>query len=238
MIAQAEPAVTTPFKDVNGFRSRRGKLLSEKIKQVRGILGRDLRILDVGGRGSYWGNVSPEGIAHIEIMNYEAGELAGHLPAGYEGVTTETTVGDARDMRARADGSVDFVHSNSVIEHVGAWPDMVKMAREMMRVGLSGWMQTPAWEFPIEPHFRAPFLHWFGQPLRRKMLSLSSRYRKNDLAQRRGHIDRINLLSRGEVVDLFPGADLYTERVALLPKSYVAYWLPSQPYQMNKAEVN
>ena len=65
-------------------------------------------------------------------------------------------VGDARNLSEYADGSVDLVHSNSVIEHVGGWADMRAMADEMMRIGRSGWMQTPAWEFPVEPHFRAP----------------------------------------------------------------------------------
>jgi hypothetical protein len=136
-------------------------------------------------------------------------------------------LGDARRLEGRADGSVDLVHSNSVIEHVGPWQDMAAMASELRRVGRAGWMQTPAWEFPIEPHFRAPFLHWFGQPLRRRMLALSPHYRRAGLAARRLHVDRINLLSRAEVAALFPGCEIWVERVALLPKSYVARWMPA-----------
>lgn len=104
---------------------------------------------------------------------------------------------------------------------------MRAMADEMMRVGRAGWMQTPAWEFPVEPHFRAPFLHWFGDPLRARMLALSVKkgVRGMDMPARR-RLESIHLLSRGDVRLLFPGTVLETERVALLPKSDVVRWMP------------
>ena len=117
-------------------------------------------------------------------MNYSAAELEREAEGGGTGDIFVRKVGDARNLSDYADGSVDLVHSNSVIEHVGGWADMRAMADEMMRVGRAGWMQTPAWEFPVEPHFRAPFLHWFGDPLRARMLSLSveKRHRRMDMS--------------------------------------------------------
>jgi hypothetical protein len=96
-----------------------------------------------------------------------------------------------------------------------------------LRVGLSGWIQTPAFEFPIEPHFKLPFIHWLGQPLRRSLLSMSKYYRGNTLAVRRWHVDRVNLLSYAEVVTLFPNCNISIERWVLLPKSYVVRWVPA-----------
>jgi hypothetical protein len=98
----------------------------------------------------------------------------------------------------------------------------------MMRVGRAGWMQTPAFEFPVEPHFRAPFLHWFGDPLRARMLALSVRKanRRMDMPTRRQRLESIHLLSRGDVRLLFPGKAIEAERVALLPKSYMVRWMP------------
>ncbi len=43
------------------------------------------------------------------------------------------------------------------------------------------------------------------------------------VSERRMHVDRINLLSRPEFEELFPGKPLYVERLGL-PKSYVAIW--------------
>lgn len=210
---------------VNRFRARRGRVLAAQIRDLAGVLGRPVSVLDVGGRAAYWANVGFASIAAIRVMNLEATELGPPPPGAPEGIFS-TALGDARDLSDHADGSVDLVHANSVIEHVGAWPDMAAMASEMRRVGRAGWVQTPAWEFPVEPHYRAPFLHWAGQPLRRRMLGLSRRYRAMGVAERRGHIDRINLLSRIEMAALFPDCDIWTERVALLPKSHVARWMP------------
>jgi hypothetical protein len=209
------------MQTVNRFRQRRGKILAGQIARLSDQLGRKLHILDVGGRAEYWKNVDTSRVASVALLNLDPGELA---PGDNDGeVEFSYRVGNACDLGDYDDRSVDFVHSNSVIEHVGPWQQMAAMSSEMMRVSIGGWMQTPAWIFPIEPHFRAPFLHWFGQPVRRSLLSLSKPYRDLDVAGRRYHIDRINLLSRSEVEALFPGAEIYVERLGL-PKSYVAWW--------------
>jgi hypothetical protein len=206
---------------VNRFRKARGRVLRAQIEALAAALGRDITVLDVGGRPDYWDNVGLGRVARIEVLNYDAAELTRRPPSDL----FVHKLGDARNLSDYPDKSVDLVHSNSVIEHVGAWADMTAMAREAVRVGRSGWIQTPAWEFPIEPHFRAPFLHWFGQPMRRRMMLLSPRYRPLDVGERREHIDRINLLSKAEVKALFPGCKVMTEWL-LFPKSYSVQWMP------------
>ncbi|MEM9342562.1 MAG: class I SAM-dependent methyltransferase [Pseudomonadota bacterium] len=209
---------------VNRFRQKRGQILQERIEDTAKRLGRKLRILDVGGREDYWENVDTSQIEHISLMNYDPAELE-------RGATNpdlfSKEVGDARDLTKHADGSIDFVHSNSVIEHVGHWGDMASMAKEVVRVGQAGWIQTPAWEFPVEPHFRTLFMHWFGAPAQRAMFSLSfsARLRKLSFEKRRAALDGVNLLSYREVKELFPGKDIYIERL-LIAKSYSVYWLP------------
>ena len=157
---------------VNRFRAARGRILRGQIAQLANYFGRPIEILDVGGRAEYWTNVGFDNIAAIRLLNNDQHEL--DRKAASDPFVNE--LGDARNLSNYADKSIDLVHSNSVIEHVGLWQEMCAMADEVLRVGLSGWIQTPAWEFPIEPHFRLPFLHWFAQPLRRAMLCGSRHY--------------------------------------------------------------
>ncbi len=135
----------------------------------------------------------------------------------------EDRLGDACHLEGVANGAFDLYHSNSVIEHVGGWAAMADMALEARRVAPHGWVQTPAWEFPIEPHFRLPFMHWFATPIRTGLLSFAPGYRGQDRAARRMHAERINLMTKGEVQMLFPGARIEVERV-ILAKSYVVIW--------------
>jgi len=217
------------YGTVNTFRRRRGRVLRAQIDALADHLGRDIVVLDVGGRPDYWCNVGFERIQRIYLTNFRESELNRPLPQDVPAEIFTREIGDARDLSAYADKSVDLAHSNSVIEHVGAWSDMQRMASELIRVGRSGWVQTPAWSFPVEPHYLAPFLHWFAPPLRSRMLSLSLRrgLRSKSLVERREHVERINLLSRGEVKALFPGCSIYVERV-ILAKSYAAHWMPVQ----------
>lgn len=208
------------FKVVNRFRQARGRVLRRQIDALRQHRDRDLTVLDVGGCPDYWDNIGIEGIGRIVLLNMNSAELERRR----EFELFEDQVGDARDLSAFKDKSFDLVHSNSVIEHVGLWNDMCRMAEECMRVGTSGWVQTPAWEFPIEPHFRMPFIHWAGQPTRRALLRFSKTYGSLGVRDRRRHVDRINLLSKAEVKALFPDSQIWVERFLLWPKSYVACW--------------
>lgn len=205
---------------VNRFRKKRGERLHKLIAQTAETLGRDIVILDVGGRPDYWENVMPERVSKIILLNYEEGELSRDSALAM----FESRVGDARDLGDYADQSIDFVHSNSVIEHVGGWSDMKRMASELLRVGVHGWVQTPAWECPIEPHYQLPMLHWFGIPAKARMLSLKKRLRGLSLDTRRGIAESVNLLSKSEFLLLFPKTSLFIERIAMMPKSYTAFW--------------
>lgn len=206
---------------INRFRTARGRILREQIKRLSNRLQRPVIILDVGGRPDYWENVGDDHIGQIRLLNIDEDEFN---RAGMSNLFV-SEIGDARNLKNYADKSVDLVHSNSVIEHVGTWSDMSAMASELLRVGRSGWVQTPAWEFPIEPHFRLPFLHWFAPPIRRALLRASRDYGSSDIKCRRYHVDRINLLSHGEVKALFPNCEIYIERL-IFAKSYSARWGP------------
>src|SRR5690606_8127573 len=127
---------------VNRFRTARGRVLGRQIERLADVLGRAITILDVGGRPDYWNNVDfdHDHVAEIRLLNNDPEELKRETPSDL--FTSE--IGDARCLSSYRDKSVDLVHANSVIEHVGLWPDMCAMADETVRVGISGWVQTPA----------------------------------------------------------------------------------------------
>lgn len=218
---------------VNSFRKRRARLLRDLIDQISDRVGRPIVILDVGGGPDYWMNLpSLDRIERIDLLNARQTWLDQPLPEGAPEHLFRRRLGDARNLEEYGDKSVDLVHSNSVIEHVGTWSDMKAMADEMIRVGDAGWVQTPAWSFPVEPHFHVPFMHWFGAPMRARMLSLSlaKRFRNMKPMRRRQVVENINLVTKGEFSMLFPESELHVERFALLAKSYCAHWMePAGP---------
>ncbi|MEM9840620.1 MAG: class I SAM-dependent methyltransferase [Pseudomonadota bacterium] len=205
------------------FRRRRGRKLADKIWELHRTHGRVIRIIDVGGRPEYWEHVEISGAAEVVLYNLPPDD-----PSVLEGLIMPKGMslefGDARNMSEFSDRAFDLVHSNSTIEHVGGWSDILKVAQELKRVGITGWVQTPAWEFPVEPHFRAPLVHWFAKPTRAALLRFVGKYRGAPLEDRRRHVDRVNLLSKSEVQRCFPEARLMIERFALLPKSYICVW--------------
>jgi hypothetical protein len=120
----------------------------------------------------------------------------------------------------------DVVFSNSVIEHVGTYPDQMRMADEVRRVGKRYFIQTPNRFFPIEPHFLLPFFQFLPLELRAQLLSrfdLGWMQKTPDLEAARETVDSIRLLSRADLQTLFPEASLYAERFLGLTKSFVAY---------------
>lgn len=212
------------YSAVNRFRRHRGRVLARKLGEIAERKGGKLLILDLGGWTSYWENVDLTNVESIVLMNKVL--TPQERPDTFSSVKFQLVEGDACDLSDFDDKSMDLVHSNSLIEHVGTWPDMKRLADEALRVGRSGWMQTPAFEFPVEPHFRRPFVHWLGQPIRRMLVGSPAYLKDHSVGGRRAWIDRINLLSKAEVKALFHGnaVELYTERFLFLPKSYVVHW--------------
>src|SRR4051812_1376604 len=111
---------------INRFRIARGRILSRQIADLARHLQRSVEILDLGGRADYWDNVGFENIACIRLLNIDETELS--RKASRDLFTVE--LGDACDLSRFDTKSIDLVHSNSVIEHVGSWPRMCAMAAE------------------------------------------------------------------------------------------------------------
>ena len=141
---------TSPTSSGNRFRRARLALLNGLIEQV--VQRRDrCRILDIGGTHTFWRtwqDLIDWRVVQITCLNLPGD---GTDPPGNQ---VRMLHGDARAMPQFADQSFDICFSNSVIEHVGLWPDMAAMAAEIRRIAPAYLVQTPNFWFPVEPHAR------------------------------------------------------------------------------------
>lgn len=207
------------------FRARRSVALKALIRRLSNARPGPFRILDLGGRPEYWTAIGVDFLdevdARIDCANLDPGELDPRL--GTDRVSL--TVGNACAMDL-SDDSYDFVHSNSVIEHVGRFTDMAAFAGEVRRLAPAYYVQTPYYWFPIDPHFhRMPAFHWLPVPmqvalLRRFRLGYSAPDR--DIGVTTERVESRSILSGGQFRYLFPDADHRFEKVAGLRKSMIA----------------
>lgn len=185
---------------------------------------RPFRILDLGGSDYYWSrfglNFLAERGIEITILNNKASEM------GAEDCTVlHRVVGDAC-ATGYPDGAFDFVHSNSVIEHVGSWQAMEDFANEVRRLGAGYYVQVPNWWFPIEPHFvKVPFIHWMPRWVRAEILyrfPVAHAGRLRPKASARKAVRHAKLLTARQLRKLFPGATIEKEKFFGLSKSLIA----------------
>lgn len=181
----------------NRFRQQRMRKFLELVPR-----GRPVRILDLGGTAAYWRALPAlYGAQDVEITILNLDQDRGtdrNLTVAY---------GDACST-GLPDRSFDVVHSNSVIEHVGDWPRIESMAREVRRLAPSHFIQTPNYWFPIEPHYKLPAVQFLPKPLRTAVTGDDP--------------ERIRLLTAREMRRLFPGSEIWRERFFGLTKSLVA----------------
>ena len=180
----------------------------------------ETRILDVGGSSLIWrfATVQPQ----LTILNFPSAlDKEGHASADY-------VAGDGRMLPFR-DGAFDIVFSNSVIEHVGSHSEQQEFASEVGRVGRRFWIQTPNRHFPVELHMMLPLVHFLPKTWQRHIVSRFTVWQllvHPSQEERTAYIDHflseLNLLTVGELHDLFPGSTLIKERVLGVPKSIIA----------------
>jgi hypothetical protein len=183
-------------------------------------------IADLGGNFPYWRRVGIDFLDRHDIVVTCFNNRTSELKAGEAHPRLRAEVGDACHMAGVGDNAFDFVHSNSVVEHVGRFHDMMRFAREVRRLAPAYYVQTPYVLFPIDPHFpRLPFYHWLPQFVQLAVLRrvrIGARGPFPDVAHAMGHVDGTQMLDRRRFRALFPEARHRVERWALLTKSLIA----------------
>lgn len=180
-------------------------------------------VLDVGGTETYW-------LIGKDFLDARAGKLKITLlnlktmpvsnAALFEGVG-----GDACNLAQFADMSFDLVHSNSVIEHVGCWASMSRMAGEVRRLAPRYYVQTPHFWFPIEPHYESLMFHWLPQNVQARRLTRRAHGfvgRMTDLDAAMRHVQHTVLMDKRQFAHLFPDAQFPHEKFCGLTKSLIA----------------
>ena len=206
------------------LRRKRFDILLTMIQDFAG----SVHILDIGGRLQYWemmrALVKFEDRIHITLLNVDAKSINHPNHPNFSCV-----LGDGRAMPQYEKKQFDIVFSNSTIEHVGTRADQEKMAKEVRRVGLAYFIQTPNRYFPIEPHFVFPMFQFLPMILRVWLVQHFACGWYGRIDHKRDalrEVSSIKLLSRRDLQNFFPEAKIFEERYCGMVKSFVAYYSP------------
>jgi len=170
------------------------------------------RLLDVGGSPGINSEFLPlySRFKEVVVVNIRQQKLP-----QFEGVHIQELVADGRQLPLDS-GAFDWVFSNAVIEHVGAYEDQLRFANEIRRVAAKGYfVACPNRYFPIEPHTLIPFYQFLPIRLQRTVARYSPGYLKE--------YEEINLLSVAQLQKLFPDARIRSLGFPVMGNSIVAY---------------
>lgn len=198
------------------WRHRRFALFIRLLQPCRSDL-----LLDVGGYPTFWTS-HPQPVQRIDTLNIHD---VNWLPEDAPNHEIRTLTGDGCSLTMKS-GSYDIGFSNSVIEHVGSFERQQQFASEIRRVAKGLWVQTPAYECPLEPHYMAPFIHYCRPAFQKKVArwcTLWGWIERPNHQQIATMVDTTRLLRKLEMEQLFPDCEILTERMLwLIPKSYIA----------------
>ncbi len=178
-------------------------------------------LLDVGGYPGFWTS-QPQPVKRVDSINvHEVPWKSENAPNH----NIRTLIGDGCCL-PMPDKRYDIGFSNSVIEHVGSWERQQQFASEVRRVAKALWVQTPAYECPIEPHYLTPFVHYLPRPVQKKILrwcTLWGWLERPNQEQVNLAVETTRLLRKSEMRRIFPDCEIVTERLlGIIPKSYIA----------------
>ena len=200
-------------------------------------------ILDLGAAGDYYGEQPffegnykwKENIIGVNISVKESVSLR----RKYKEIAMVLADGCCLPFKTK---SIDVLFSNAVIEHVGDLKRQKEFAGEIMRVSKKWFVVTPNFWFPIETHWKLPFIHFLPKKMQKQIMDSGKKWFAENsshfyielppILQRllRRYFTRhgwygqgLHLLSATNLRKLFPTSKVKKQRSTLYPEVLVAY---------------
>lgn len=197
----------------NYFRPRRKKAFMQLFPEVE----QGAKVLDVGGTAGWWTQDFSENV-NVSIVNIDDDLKQEVIRHGFRFYKA-----DGRALPFE-DKEFELTFSNSVIEHVGDFADQARFAKEAMRCSHKLYLQTPNKWFPVEPHLMTIFIQWLPYKLARRMLRYGSLWgwiARPSQQQIDEFLLSTRLLTRSEMKQLFPNAEIREEKFLGMTKSFI-----------------
>ncbi len=196
--------------DINNSKSLAVKVRQENFKIFKNLVlsfGRKVKVLDFGGRQTYWEMMEfiDPNIIDVTLINLE--DIQVSLP-NFRAIKM-----DVLDLNIFK-FDCDIIFSHSLIEHI----DHKKFAELISYFRKPYFIQTPNKHFPIEPHFMIPLFQYF--PLWLKMTCV-----RNFRKELEYEVESIKLLDRKELERLFPNSTILGGKLFIFIQSFVVYKL-------------
>jgi len=205
--------------DLNYFSSRfRVKRFAIFLGFLKKIKMENPKIIDIGGTCNYWELMNTHHRKNFKpiIVNISKDCLKNYICNGIKG--------DGKSLLFIKDKSLDVAYSNSMIEHLLSFEEQSEMARNINRIAKNYFLQTPAFVFPLEPHFLFPFFHWLPRKVRMLLVSkfkLGWFERCKNKMEAEKLVDSIRIMKKKEIKQIFGNVEIITERFFFIPKSYM-----------------
>lgn len=178
-------------------------------------------VVDLGGVPRFWMQ-SPTRPAHLVCVNLDPKIVVPTRDGGHDPELDWITCVRADACTYQAN-PFDLVVSNSLIEHVGGAGPRAQLAKTVRALAHSYWVQTPYRYFPIEPHWMFPGMQFLPLPLRQRVArrhwTVGTRYSP---AYANHEAIWTELIGKTELAQLFPDAEIWSEKLVGLTKSIVA----------------
>lgn len=175
-----------------------------------------MRVLDLGGDAGFW-RAAPVRPLSVTMVN-----LFADCPTE---TWLRTVQGDACEPpREVSDARFDLVVSNSLLEHVGGHARRAQLADVIERSADRHWVQTPHRYFPVEPHWLFPgiqFLPFSVRVLITEKWPVGNVHPTTHL-EAVAAVHEVELIGKAQMHSYFPDSEIWTEKLAGLPKSLVA----------------